>query len=89
MCVLCVCGVCIHTALSSSHHFHVDFFSTNDEVQFEVTWIGERINQISQVVIAIFILVFVYVLIGLEVGGPFGHIYLHLTPRLGVKWVQI
>eukprot|EP00731_Ephydatia_muelleri_P024417 Em0016g688a len=48
------------------HHFHVDFFSTNEEVQFQVKWTGEVISQIKQVVIAIFILVFVYLLIGFE-----------------------
>ena len=68
---VCVCVlVCHFTLLFSSllsHHFHVDFFSTNEEVQFQVKWTGEVISQIKQVVIAIFILVFVYLLIGFEV----------------------
>eukprot|EP00731_Ephydatia_muelleri_P031093 Em0022g607a len=53
-------------SVDHSHHFHVDFFSTNEEVQFQVKWTGEMISEIKQVVISIFILVFVYLLIGFE-----------------------
>eukprot|EP00731_Ephydatia_muelleri_P031092 Em0022g606a len=53
-------------SVDHSHHFHVDFFSTNEEVQFQVKWTGELISSTKQVVIAIFILVFVYFLIGFE-----------------------